>query len=319
MGYFCEYELFKGDFRVDLMRKRHKSLGGRLLIGCLSALLFFAVSCKEKSYSLADLLNGRWLTVAVDTTEFYSDIDLEQYALPKKKRSATVQVIVHTGYTTAFNSLTQTPDWVGYVLTDAETWGEHPRKGHFVPDPDAVEACATTRDYRGSGYDRGHMAPAADMKWSEQAMTESFYLSNICPQNRNLNAGDWKELEDKARQWARTYGAVAIVCGPVPDEGYTTIGEDCRVVVPKRFFKVFLRPNASYNATVNKGEKVGIEDVSVIGFLFNNEAGNRPLSYYAVSVDEVERVTGLNFFATLDNKTENAVERVCDPPDWDIK
>lgn len=230
--------------------------------------------------------------------------DMEAYCLPRLAEGGTLTVVRHAGYTVAFDAARQTPEWVAYVLTAEESEGTVPRKDRFVPDPDIASCRVTTDDYKGSGYDRGHMAPAADMKWSRQAMEESFYLSNICPQNRNLNKGDWNELEEKARGWARLYGALCIACGPVGADGPIDWIGNAPVAVPARFFKVFLRK--------------GADGFQAIGFLFPNQAGNRPLDSYAVSVDSVERVTGLDFFSALPDAEEEAAEAVCSPSAWGL-
>ena len=125
------------------------------------------------------------------------------------------QILKRKGYTLSYNADYKTPQWVAWELTKKETKGKEGRTDKFLPDPDVRGAKAYTGDYTKSGYDRGHMAPAADMKWSKQAMEESFYMSNICPQNPNLNRGDWNDLEEKSRQWAKKYGAVYIACGPI--------------------------------------------------------------------------------------------------------
>ena len=116
------------------------------------------------------------------------------------------EVIWHDGYTVSFNRRTKIPNWVAWELTKARTEGTVSRSDDFQPDPDVKKgSTAEDSDYRGSGYDRGHMCPAADNKYSEQAMTECFYFSNMCPQLHSLNGGDWKELEEKCRKWARKY------------------------------------------------------------------------------------------------------------------
>ena len=100
---------------------------------------------------------------------------------------------------------------------------------------------ATNADYTRSGYDKGHMAPAADMKWSPQAMEESFYFSNMCPQHPQLNRRGWKNLEEKIRDWAIADSAIIIICGPIVAKQPKTIGKN-KVVVPQQFFKVVLSP-----------------------------------------------------------------------------
>ncbi|MCQ2606808.1 MAG: DNA/RNA non-specific endonuclease [Bacteroidales bacterium] len=208
------------------------------------------------------------------------------------KRSS--QIIEHTGYTVSYNPQLHIPNWVAYELTAEEVKGTVSRKGNaFFPDPEAEGVVISTYDYSGSGYDRGHMAPAGDMKWSKEAMMESFYLSNICPQNPNLNGGDWRILEEKVRVWAGYYQSIYVVCGPLVSKKPQTIGTN-KIAVPDAFFKVLLR-------FTDKG-------VETIGFIFKNEAGHKPLTEYMVTVDEVEKLTGIDFFSILPDAQEKATE-----------
>jgi endonuclease G len=148
------------------------------------------------------------------------------------------------------------------------------------------------------------MAPAADMKWSKQAMRESFYFSNICPQNRSLNAGVWKSLEEQVRELATQKGNIYVVCGPVVSEQAETIGRN-KVAIPDAFFKTLLQ--------YEQGEW------SAIAFVFTNESGHKLLSTYAMSVDEVENLTGIDFFPALPDSIEEKIEREIDFAKWNIK
>ncbi len=148
------------------------------------------------------------------------------------------------------------------------------------------------------------MAPAADMKWSEQAMRESFYMTNICPQLHNLNAGDWKDLEELARDLAQQYGSIYITCGPIVEANYQTIGKNHSIAVPSAFYKVFLRKT-------HKGW-------TSIGFIMPNQAGNRPLMTYMLTVDEVEEQTGIDFFYNLPDSIESQVESTYSVADWSL-
>ena len=208
-------------------------------------------------------------------------------------------ILKRTGFTLAYDNFHKTPRWVAWELTRRETEGAASREDKFEPDPDLPEPRVTHRDYTGSGYDRGHMAPAADMKWSTQAMKESFYMSNVCPQNRKLNRDDWGDLEEACRQWARRYGSVYIACGPIYGSGRPPrIGEH-GVAVPDGFFKVVL---------INKPQ-----NPVAMGFLFKNEAHHQPLHNYQVTVDEVEHITALDFFAGLPDRIENRIEAALPP------
>jgi len=226
------------------------------------------------------------------------------YELPRLNNQQPEQIIEHLGYTVSYNPEWLVPNWVAYELTNAETSGEEERSNHFKPDPLVKGDPVVTADYSKSGYDRGHMAPAADMKWSEQAMRESFYMTNICPQLHNLNAGDWKDLEELAREWAQQYGNIYIACGPIVEEGYQTIGKTHSIAVPAAFYKVFLRQT-------RKGW-------TSIGFVMPNKAGNRPLMTYMLTVDEIEEQTGLDFFYHLPDSIETQVERTFTVSDWTL-
>ena len=232
-------------------------------------------------------------------------VNLENVEIPGKIKGRTERVIVHKGYTVSYNADWKIPNWVAYELTDVEVAGEEPRAKKFVPDPMVPKyESATTDDYKNSGWDRGHMAPAADMKWHPQAMKESFYLSNVCPQNRNLNAGVWKDLEEQVRDLAAQKGSIYVVCGPIVSDDYQTIGVN-KVVIPSAFFKVLLQ------------EENG--QIHTSGFIYENVAGRRPMSTYAMTVDEVEEITGIDFFPSLPNKIEKAVESEVDFTKWTVK
>lgn len=218
---------------------------------------------------------------------------LQATGLPIGGRRTGGQVITRKGYTLSYDADFKTPQWVTWELTGKETQGEEGRTDRFVPDPDIRGAKAYSNDYTNSGYDRGHMAPAADMKWNRQAMKESFYMSNICPQNSNLNRGNWNDLEELSRRYAERYGAVTIACGPVYDSSRPRRIGTHRVAVPDAFFKVIL---------------IGGSQPCALGFLFENRAGHRPLSAYLVTVDSVEHRTGLDFFPALPDDVENRLE-----------
>lgn len=212
------------------------------------------------------------------------------------------QMLRRTGYTASYNKATKLPNWVAWHLTAYRTTGPAKRSGvDFQADMDVPAPRAEDSDYYGSGYDRGHMCPAADNKYSEKAMEESFLFTNMCPQNGNLNRGDWNEMEQACRRWAKEYGGVYVVCGPILYKGkHKTIGKN-KVVVPEAFFKVVLRTG---------------ENPKAIGFIYKNAEGNRPKGDYVNTVDEVERITGIDFFPSLPDDVENKVEATADIADW---
>lgn len=212
------------------------------------------------------------------------------------------QILKRTGYVASYNKTTLLPNWVAWHLTAERTEGSAKRSGvDFAEDTEVPEPRATDWDYYNSGYDRGHMCPAADNKWSKKAMEESFLFTNMCPQNGNLNRGDWNEMEMACRKWAKKYGDLYIVCGPILYKGkHKTIGKN-KMVVPEAFFKVVLRTG---------------DDPQAIGFIYKNTSGNRPKDSYVNTVDEVERITGIDFFPSLPDDVEKKVEAECDLGLW---
>lgn len=214
------------------------------------------------------------------------------------------QLLMNDAYASNFNRETLLPNWVAWRLTADHASGSVQRKSaSFTPDDRIDEAHrVTTYDYMRSGYDRGHMCPAGDNKWSQTAMEQCFLMTNICPQDHGLNVGDWNEMENQCRRWAKEYGEIYIVCGPILYKGrHKRIGKVNKVTVPEAFFKVVL---------CLKGEPKGI------GFVYRNEDGDRPKGDYVNSIDQVERITGFDFFPTLPDNVEKKVEAKASLDDW---
>lgn len=205
-------------------------------------------------------------------------------------------IIRHTAYTVDYNDALCIPNWVAYVLTREHTDGPYKRLNSFSPDPAVLDPVLHEDYTRNPGkYDRGHMAPAADMKWSRTAMEESFYTSNICPQNNNLNRGDWNDIEELVRDYANKYDSIYVVCGPIVVEPHDVIGRYHTIAVPSAFFKALLRCSNGHWYT--------------IGFVCQNTLGNRPLLSYVVSIDEIERLTGHDLFWKLPDDVEEGIEK----------
>lgn len=225
--------------------------------------------------------------------------------LPARRPSLPEQRLRRMAYVCSFNNQTLMPNWVAWQLTKAHTQGRLSRdKVKFMEDQDvAPQYRVTTFDYNRSGYDRGHMCPAGDNKWNATALQQCFLMTNICPQGHNLNAGDWNDLEIRCRQWARQYGDIYIVCGPIlRGNAQRRIGRrPRRITVPDAFFKVVVCLNGT-----PKG----------IGFIYENEDGHHPMDYYVRTIDEVERVTGYDFLAGLPDATERAIEGRADLRAW---
>lgn len=211
-------------------------------------------------------------------------------------------VLVYNGFVVNYNTEWLIPNWVAYELTAEEVAGQVPRGKGFGMDMDYAGRQAMREDYSNTGWDKGHMAPSADMKWSQVTMNESFYLTNICPQDHDLNGRDWHYLEKLIRNWAVTYGSVWVVCGPyVTGNQYGRIGEQ-GVMVPDGFFKAVLR---------KEGRKY-----KAIAFLFENDARQQSLKDVIVSVNDVEALTGLDLFMNLSNRIEEKVEALSNLGEW---
>lgn len=211
------------------------------------------------------------------------------------------QIVHQTGYTLSYNESYEQANWVAYELTASETVAFFKRNNRFSIDPKVKTGTADQSDYTRSGYDRGHLAPAADMAWSEISMRESFYYSNMSPQAPSFNRGVWKRLEEFVREKAIAHQSLYIVTGPVLKTGLPSIGPH-HVAVPAFFYKVLL----DYTHCPAIG----------IGFIVPNKGSNLPLQEYAVSIDEVELLTGIDFFSSLPDTIEVEVEGHFDQFQW---
>lgn len=228
--------------------------------------------------------------------------DIGGLEIPAQLTDRKEAILRRTGYTVSYNENLLIPNWVAWHLTSDRLTGPAKRKGiSFMEDTEAPGVLVNTHDYARSGFDRGHMCPAGDNKWSQQAMRESFLLTNICPQAPSLNRGDWNEMEIQCRKWAETYGDIYIVAGPILYRGHHKQIGAHRVTVPEAFFKVVL---------CMQGEP------KAIGFIYKNGDGNRPKGDYVNTVDEVERITGIDFFPSLPDETERRVEAKASLDEW---
>ena len=211
------------------------------------------------------------------------------------------QLISRTAYNLSYNKETLCPNWVAWHLTANHADGEWARSNDYREDYNVPAPRATNDDYRGSSWSRGHMCPAGDNKWDADAMSETFLLSNMCPQDRGLNSGLWNRIETDCRRWAQKYGSVYIVSGPLLyKKEHVVIGTN-KVVVPEAFFKVILCLEGKPKA---------------IGFVVKNNAGEKKKDQYVNTVDEVERITGYDFFSSLPDSIEEKVEAYANIKDW---
>ena len=216
-----------------------------------------------------------------------------QLELPKYDADDTI--IKHRGYTLSYNSKYKQANWVAYLLTRPSTSlrTRFQRGEFFAPDP-LIPGTDFSVDYQKSGYDRGHLAPAADMGYSMETMVQSFFYSNMSPQLPRFNRGVWKKLEMQVRNWAVEYDSLYVVTGPIFDSVMPTIGPH-RVAVPKAYYKVLLQKR--------NGNWKGI------GFILPNSNTKVDFKEYATNIDKVEEITGLDFFIELKDNVEIDLER----------
>lgn len=200
--------------------------------------------------------------------------------------STTGEIIRRSYFTLSYVEEHEQAEWVAYELTREKlAMPNVNRTGDFRPDPKVRKASASPKDYTGTGYDRGHLAPAGDMAFSTEAMSESFYMTNISPQIKNFNGGIWRELEELTRDWAREFDRLYVVTGPVLAQNIREkIGEN-NVSVPDEFYKVIL--------------DISSPEIKGIAFIMPNEISNKKVQDYAVTIDEVEAITGIDFFYQL--------------------
>lgn len=251
------------------------------------------------------------------------DVDLEVLL---NNKETPHQLLPRLCYTTSYNKETKCPNWVAWHLTAEHADGEFARrgvpyfdkngeafgigkvnqetlKGDYFVDMEIEEPRPDFDDWSEmpDGMSHGHICPAGDNKWSKEAMNQSFLLTNMCPQDASLNGGGWKKLEEKCRDWAKKYDDIFIVAGPIFYEGVKRSFGKNKIGIPDAFFKVILCVHGMPKA---------------IGFIYSNDAISQSMAKSARSVDEVEEITGMDFFYSLPDSIEDEIESYCNLNDW---
>lgn len=266
----------------------------------LAGLLYFFRGEENTNYDRDDTPDNSGQRVEVE----FADDD---YILPTDffPSSTTGEIIKHKYYAMSYSEKHEQPEWVAYELTKESIRVKNvKRSGNFRPDPRVRKASASKADYRGSGYDRGHLVPAGDMAFNKQAMSETFYMSNMSPQIHNFNSGIWRQLEESVRDWAWDNKHLYVVSGPVLTRGILDEIGPNDVSVPEEYYKVIL----DYTQPGLKG----------IAFIMPNEVSTKPMMEYAVSIDEVEKITGIDFFTEIDDEDEAKLESSFDARAWRV-
>jgi len=215
--------------------------------------------------------------------------------------STTGQVVVHNGFTLSYNEKFEESEWVAYELKSSELRSSNYKRPFFIEDPKVKTHSADWRNYKKSGYDKGHLCPAADRKFSKAAFDETFYTSNIAPQKHNFNGGVWNRLEQKVRYWAQRYDGIYVITAGILNDKLKTIGKE-DVAIPEYYYKVLLNEDHG--------------KYKMIGFLVPHTDSEKPLREFVVPVDRIEQLTGIDFFPQLDDAIENDLETNADYKAW---
>lgn len=237
-----------------------------------------------------------------NTSLSIEDINTESLEIP----ASSYHLTRHKYYALGYDEKHEQAAWVAYKLEARETRGRAEREDNFRPDPEIKTKTAKPSDYAKSGHDRGHLAPAADFKFSKRAMSESFFMSNMSPQKPRFNRGIWKELEELVREWVRKDKAFYVVTGPVlKGKRFRKIGRKNKVSIPKYYYKILL--------DLEKPE------IKAIAFLMENKGSDKPLSSFVVAIDKIEEMTGLDFFPNLPDNLEKKLEASTSLKGWNFK
>lgn len=211
-----------------------------------------------------------------------------------------LQLLESDCFTVFYDHRCKQARWVSYTLTNQHLEGTGNRKDNFKPDPRlAGSASAHHHDYSRSGYDRGHLAPAADMARSQKCMDESFYYSNISPQLPGCNRGVWKRLEGEVRNWTARWDSLTVYTGPVLEEtkNYPALGTS-NLCIPEMYYKAILAHR-----------KASVESIA---FIVPNLTSKEDLSTFVSTVDSLEVLTGIDFFSHLPDSTQQRIESMAE-------
>ncbi len=218
--------------------------------------------------------------------------------------STTNQVVKHKYYSLSYHEKYEQAEWVAYELKKEQITNQDFKRPYFIYDSKVTTKSAHYKNYKNSGYDKGHLCPAGDMKFSEEAFNETFLTSNISPQNHDFNSGIWNRLEQKVRYWAQKHTKLFIVTGGVLSPNLKTIGSE-HVAVPDFFYKIILDNSEP--------------EIKAIAFLIPHEESEKGLYQFVTSIDEIEELTGIDFFSALPDTLENNLEKSSSYAKWSLR
>lgn len=249
---------------------------------------------EEKKKSILDIFKDEVLGNKEDSR---ASIDLDQY-IPYSKTNT--EIVRHSAFILNYREEFELASWVLHRLVKEAAYGKAERSNEFLSDPLVESGSAVTQDYARTGYDRGHLCPAGDFKHDKALEDETFYMSNMSPQMPDFNRGIWSDLENKVRSWVKKRGELIIITGPILKKGLPTIGRMNKIAVPEKFYKIIYDPATE----------------EAIAFLFPNEGSVELVKSFTISIDELETMTGVDFFAKLPDSLEQKIERQNNVDDW---
>lgn len=218
--------------------------------------------------------------------------------------STTGQIVHHNSYSLSYNEKCEQAEWVAYELNASHISNSNLKRPLFELDKKVKTKSAHYKNYSNSGYNKGHLIPAADRKYSEDAFKETFLMSNVSPQKPDFNSGIWNNLEQKTRYWAQKYKQLYVITGGILDPGLKTIGTE-KVAVPNYFYKIIL----DYHQP----------EIKAIAFLIPHKNSNKALYQFVTSIDQIEVLTGIDFFPELPDDLENELEKSSSYANWSFR
>lgn len=260
-----------------------------ILVILVSIIIYFANEYLDKN-------NEHYPNSEIDTTLIETEFD--NSFLPE---STTGVVVSHNFYTLSYSEKHEQAEWVSYELKAEHISENDFKRPYFVEDRKVKSRSADWKNYKNSGYDRGHLCPAGDRTFNYDAFHETFLTSNISPQNHEFNRGIWNRLEQKTRYWSKKQDGVYVITGGVLEEDLFGIGYE-QVSVPNYFYKIIVDLNDN--------------EINSIAFLIPNEPSSKSIYQYVVSIDELETITKIDFFPNLEDEIENNLESKIDLKFW---
>lgn len=321
----------KGLGKMSKRRKSRKQQFNILLIPVIFLILFLILLIIDTSKTpQSNALQNKISQKEIQQKEAYTgnklddrkenfiqlSTNLEIPSCAAKNHSEDHEIRRFENYTICYRESYEQAEWSAYCISDYQLVKNADRSNDFRADPIISTGSADLADYRKSGFDRGHLTPAADMSFDSKAMSDTFFMSNMSPQNPQFNRGIWKDLEAQVRIWVKVFGRAYVVSGPILNKSadeYNSIGNN-NVAIPEYFYKVILVP--LYEDMTDRSSSDDAKAVAAIGFVIPNQNCKDSFWDYAETIDNIERMTNLDFYSLLPDSWENKIEAQYNLDEW---